>query len=184
MRLLFHGTSHTIKDLAFAHVGKGGDSNSALGFHTADSPYVAADYAEISSKRDFNAQQGRVLAILASDTKSFIETSHDDFFGLDDNGDCCKDHNYFSAWREDLLGQGYQLFEVDGYDESIVVILNPASDAFKIVAELSPDEAIKLEDAYDDEGLSYDDTERRVVLLKELIRDREVEPTSSMGMSV
>lgn len=175
MRLLFHGTSHIIKDLTSAYIGKGGDPNSSLGFHTTDGPYVAAEYADISIKSKDSKEARKVIAVLADIKKSYIEESFEEFFGIDEMGERFKTHRDFALWRDALIDSGYDALEMDGHEDEIVVLLDPASSAFKIVAELSYDEAIALHERYEEEGLVYEDTDRRVELLKETILQRQAE---------
>lgn len=182
MRLLFHGTSHLIKDLASIHIGKGGDPSSALGFHTTDSPFTAAEYADISVGRDPGPTSQRILAILVSDVKSYVEGSFHEFFGADEVGEYFKTHDDFADWRDSLLQKGFNLVELDNHEDEIAVILDPSSDAVRIVAELNYDEAMTLQDRYEQEDLTYEETHRRVALLKEVILERQVEPTME-GMS-
>lgn len=173
MRLLFHGTSHPIKDLASVHIGQGGDPNSALGFHTSDSPFVASEYADISSERNPAENSGKVVVIQSTNAKFYIEGSYYDFFGVDEEGEYFKTHDDFSEWRNSLVEEGYQLMEMDEHEDEIVVILDPSSPAFRIVAELTPEEARILQDRYDDEGITYADSEERASILKDLILERQ-----------
>ena len=152
-RVVFHGTNVAFGRFDLTHaVPEGNDANGALGIHTAEFPAEAIDYAETMTSRRGGQPRILVLKAITRNPKIF---GHEEFFGVDEDGNDVMDAAGFAALRKQLLAEGVDSIEFEDPPEVICVVLDPAN--VEIVAALTPEAAadvhnrmVKLENQTDD----------------------------------
>jgi len=151
-RILFHGTSHIIKEFNESSIAKGGDPNSALGIHFTDDPTYAASYADRSKLLDNNANEATVLVVLyQSEGQEYIH-DYEEFYGDHDEGTNTKEH--FSELRNDLIEDGIDLIDFEGGEDIITTLLIP--ERIKIIDRISVQKAIELSKYIQSKNITWD----------------------------
>ena len=162
-RIVFHGTQAFFGAFDESYLGRGGDRNSELGFHFADTPSEASEY-----RRD-----GSVLAVGAVTENPFVEPDYYAFFGYDQNGEDIAGKGHFAVKRLQLLKEGYDAVEYEDSEQTICVVLK--SSAIRILAELSEAEAEAVHEAIRSLPDMHDDA-ARLAILKEVVLARNPAP--------
>jgi hypothetical protein len=168
-RLAFHGTAQLIHAFTERGVGRGADRNSALGLFLSEIPDSAADYAQMA----YEAGEGdaaRVYVVAVPCAKAFQTRDYERFFGLDDDHVPTRTFADFSAWRRQLLNDGYDLIEFEGVGDVINVCLAPQRAI--VVACLDYEQAIELEE----EGVQLFDSESIYRHLIECLPNERIMP--------
>lgn len=168
-RLLFHGTSRAFDEFSEDWIGKGGDANSALGVHLAEWPADSAEYAEISLSCE-EGSNAHVLAVLCPAQNPKIEFNYFSFFGFSDEEGQELDHAHFHRLRQSLITEGHDILDYEDGEQVICVALSP--EPLKIIARLTPDEAIELDSRLRDSSDPYSG-EFRLSMLKDILASRE-----------
>lgn len=150
---LYHGTSHTFDAFSAPTANGVAEPNSALGIHLSESPYLAAEYAEMSARQDAGAGEATVLVCEVDLETISIVNRLEDFFGYDPDVDEALNEerreevvSSFTAAREILLSEGVGAvvaYEMRDDVTGTFVILDPS--AIKIVDRLSADDVFDID---------------------------------------
>jgi len=144
---LYHGTSHEFEAFDERFAMRGSEPNAGLGIHLTQSPSLAAEYAEKSS-RDLHATRPRVLVVEADVERAALVTCRDTFIGRPEDGEFAFDFDFMTT-REEFVGERLRL-ESEGYHAIALecsgddlaecwVVFDPKR--LRVVGELSVDEA-------------------------------------------
>ena len=149
---LYHGTAHAFDDFAEPTAVGVAEPNSALGIHLSESPYQAAEYAEMSARQDAGAGEATVLVCEVDLEKISIVDRLEDFFGYDPDTEAPLNDerreevaSSFAAAREILLSEGVGAVVAEEMRDDVTgtfVILDPS--AIKIFERLSAEDVFDM----------------------------------------
>lgn len=167
-RILFHGTSHIIKEFNEFSIAKGEDPNSALGIHFTDEPSYAAEYAERSKSLNKNANESIVIVVSYESEGQASIRDYEEFYGDYDEGTNTKEH--FSEIRTDFIEDNIDLIDFEGAEENITTLLVP--EKIKIIDNISVKKAVELSEYMKDKNIKWN-MQNDILKAIEFIKNRK-----------